>query len=64
MVPYAKENAEILPADFEENLEKLFQDLFMDSAKTIQTLEKMITALKNVLHCSGLDFLSALSESV
>ncbi len=49
MVPYAKENAKILPADFEDNLNKLLQNLFIDSDKAVQTLEEMITALKNII---------------
>lgn len=49
MVQYAKEQAEILPADFEENLNKLFQDLFTNSAGAVQTLGEMITELENAL---------------
>lgn len=49
MVQYAKEQAEILPANFEENLNKLFQDLFVDSVKAVQTLGEMITELENVI---------------
>lgn len=49
MVQYAKEQAKILPADFEENLNKLFQDLFTDSVKAVQTLGEMITELENVV---------------
>lgn len=49
MVQYAKEQAKILPVDFEENLNKLFQDLFTDSVKAVQTLGEMITELENVV---------------
>ncbi len=49
IVRYLKEKAEILPADFEDNLSKLFQNLFTDSDKAVRTLEEMITALKNVV---------------
>ena len=49
MVQYAKEQAEILPDDFEENLNKLFENLFTDSDKALQTLQEMITKLKNVI---------------
>lgn len=49
MVQYAKEQAEILPDDFEENLNKLFENLFVDSDKALQTLQEMITKLKNVI---------------
>ncbi len=55
MVQYAKEKAQILPADFEDNLKKLFQDLFTDSDKVVQTLGEMITALRNVIKCSELN---------
>ena len=49
MVQYAKEQAEILPADFEENLNRLFQDLFTDPDRAVQTLGEMITELENVV---------------
>jgi len=49
MVQYAKEQAEILPADFEENLNKLFQNLFTDSIRAVQTLGEMINELENVV---------------
>lgn len=55
MVQYAAEKAEILPADFEDNLKKLFQDLFVDSEKAVQTLGEMITALRNIIKCSELN---------
>ncbi len=51
IVQYLTKEAKILPAEFEENLNKLFQNLFMDSAKAVQTLEEMITALRNVIKC-------------
>lgn len=49
MVQYAKEQAKILPNDFEENLEKLFQSMFVDSEKTVQILGAMVTELKKLL---------------
>lgn len=49
MVQYAKEQAEILPAGFEENLNRLFQDLFTDPDRAVQTLGEMITELENVV---------------
>ena len=49
MVQYAKEQAEILPNDFEKNLNRLFQNLFTDSDKALQTLEEMIAELENVI---------------
>ncbi len=35
MVQYLKEKAEILPTNFEENLKKLFQNLFIDSNRAV-----------------------------
>lgn len=54
MVPYAKGQAEILPADFEENLEKLFENMFTDSDGTLQVLREMIIQLEKVLKCRDL----------
>lgn len=50
MVQYAKEQAEILPAAFEENLDKLFQNLFVDLEKAVQTLEEMIAELEKIFY--------------
>lgn len=49
IVQYLTENAEILPADFEENLKDLFQNLFIDANKAMQILKEMIIALRNVI---------------
>ncbi len=49
MVQYAKEQAEILPENFETNLDRLFQSIFVDSEKAAQTLEQMIAELKKVI---------------
>lgn len=49
MVQYAKEQAEILPADFEEHLNRLFQYLFVDSEKAVQTLGKMTAELEKII---------------
>lgn len=49
MVQYAKEQAEILPAGFEENLDRLFQSMFVDSEKAVQTLGKMTVELEKVI---------------
>lgn len=49
IVQYLKEKATILPDNFENNLNELFQNLFTDSNKVIKTLEEMIAALKNVI---------------
>lgn len=51
MVQYAKEHAEILPDDFEENLNELFQNLFTDSGRAVQTLEKMIAGIRKSISC-------------
>lgn len=49
MVQYAKEQAEILPADFAEHLNRLFQYLFVDSEKAVQTLGEMTAELEKVI---------------
>lgn len=49
MVQYAKDHAETLPADFEENLDRLFQNLFSDTQNALQTIAAMISALKNII---------------
>lgn len=49
MVQYAREHAGILPADFEENLDKLFETLFTDPDRALQTLREMTTALEEVI---------------
>lgn len=49
MVEYAKEKAAILPADFEDNLNRLFQNLFTDSDKVVLTLGEMMLALENII---------------
>ena len=49
MVPYAKEQAEVLPADFEKNLSSLFQNLFTDSNAALKTIAAMISALEDIL---------------
>lgn len=49
MVQYAKEQAKILPDNFEENLNCLLQNLFTNSDTVVQTLATMISALENVI---------------
>lgn len=49
MVQYAKEQAAILPANFEKNLDRLFENMFVDSEKMLQTLGEIITELKKLL---------------
>lgn len=49
MISYAKEYARLLPANFEENLNKLFQNLFTDSDEALLTLNKIIEALERLI---------------
>lgn len=49
MVQYAKEQAEVLPDDFEENLGCLFQNLFTDSDAALKTIAAMISALQDII---------------
>ena len=49
MVQYAKEKAEILPVNFEENLDCLFRNLFADSDIVSRTLAAITTALEDVI---------------
>ncbi|MBD5478694.1 MAG: DUF4037 domain-containing protein [Lachnospiraceae bacterium] len=49
MVQYAKEQAEVLPVHFEENLDCLFRNLFTDSDMLLQTIEAIISDLENVM---------------
>lgn len=49
MVQYAKEQAEVLPAHFEENLNCLFRNLFTDSDRLLQTIEAIISDLEDVI---------------
>lgn len=49
MVQYAKEQAEILPAGFEDNLDRLFQSMFVDPDKAMQTLGEMTAELVKVI---------------
>ena len=50
MVRYAKEQAEILPADFEENLDKLFKNIFTDSDRAFKTLQDMTAKLEDAMN--------------
>lgn len=54
MVEYAKEKAAILPADFEDNLNRRFQNLFTDSDKVVLTLGEMMIALENIIKVEAL----------
>lgn len=49
MISYAKEYAKLLPSDFEENLNKLFENLFTDSDEALRTLNKIIGALEELI---------------
>lgn len=49
MAQYAKEQAEILPAAFEENLDSLFQNMFVDSEKTMQMIGVMTAELEKIV---------------
>lgn len=55
MVQNAKEQAKILPAAFEENLDKLLQNLFVDTEKAVQTLGEMIVELEKVIKSRNVD---------
>ena len=50
MVQYAREQAEVLPVHFEENLNCLFRNLFTDSDMLLQTIEAIISDLENVMN--------------
>lgn len=54
MVQYAKKHAEILPADFEENLDRLFENIFTNSDRALQVLREMVNELEKVIKCSGI----------
>ena len=49
MVRYAKEQAEVLPADFEKNLDRLFQNLFTDTDTALKTIAAMVSALEDII---------------
>lgn len=55
MVQYAKKQAEVLPANFEENLDKLFKNMFTDSVMTLQALCDMITELEDAIRYKGIN---------
>lgn len=55
MVQYAKKQAEVLPANFEENLDKLFKNMFTDSGMTLQALCDMITELEDAIRYKGIN---------
>lgn len=50
MVQYAKEQAQILPVNFEKNLYKLFKNIFTDSGRTLQMLQEIVGELENVIN--------------
>ncbi|MDE7178128.1 MAG: DUF4037 domain-containing protein [Lachnospiraceae bacterium] len=53
MLQYAKEQAEILPVNFEENLNCLFQNLFTDPDMVLRTLTAIIFAVESVMETSA-----------
>lgn len=53
MVQYAKEQAEILPVAFEENLDTLFENVFTNSDRALQVFREMINELENVIKMQG-----------
>lgn len=49
MMSIALKNAKILPAHFEQNIEKLFGDLFTNKELVIKDIECMVEELKKVI---------------
>lgn len=49
MVQYAKEQAEILPVAFEENLYELFQNIYADSEKAMHVIGEMTAELEKII---------------
>lgn len=49
MVQYAKEHARILPFRFEENLELLFESLFIEPEKALKILEAMNFEIRDII---------------
>lgn len=50
MVQYAKERAAILPANFEENLNKLLENLFTHSDKALEALSEITAELEIIIN--------------
>lgn len=50
MVQYAREQAAVLPANFEENLNKLFGTVFTQPDKALETLSEIVTELERVMN--------------
>lgn len=53
MVSYAKEHAGILPGNFEENLNRLFDNMFRSPDAALRILGTMISALEEVIRDNG-----------
>lgn len=49
MVSYAKKQAKLLPANFEENLDRLFQNLFTSPELVSAILAEIVSALEDVI---------------
>lgn len=48
LVQLCRERCDILPARFEENLERLFQDMFQDPEQTVRDLDMILQELEKV----------------
>ena len=44
-----KKNCRILPADFEENIEKLFADLFTNSQSVDEDIARIVDEIKKII---------------
>ena len=49
LVELCKQNCKVLPENFEENLNTLFKDMFMDSSKVEADIDRIIVELEKVL---------------
>ena len=49
LIRLAKERCAILPNHFEENIQKLYSNLFINPEEAVAVLEEMIVELKQIL---------------
>lgn len=49
LISLCKQNCKILPNNFEENLDTLFNNMFIDSEKTIEILDILIKEIKEII---------------
>lgn len=49
LVSLCKKQCKILPADFEENINQLYADLFVDLDRVNKDIDKMVVELKKVI---------------